>query len=126
VIAVLLSGLTATVAGVFFVISQSGIAFHGTVNGTGFIAIAILLVSQRKIMKIPIFSFLFASVFIIAVAIVPFLEVPSHDGFKREIISFLKENKTLFLALPFVFSLFILALTSKRKMNQPLFLGKKW
>lgn len=126
VIAVLLSGLTATAAGVFFILAQSRVAFHGTVNGTGFIAIAILIVSQRKIIKIPIFSFLFALVYIIVVGVLPFLESKDTSPFWSKLISFLKENKTLFFSVPFLFSIFVLMLEKNKKLNKPLFLGKKW
>ncbi|QBQ07749.1 ribose/galactose ABC transporter permease [Spiroplasma gladiatoris] len=101
-VAVLVSGMVAGLAGACFVIIKNNGNFFGTVNGFGFIALAIMIVGQWKIRFTVTASFIFALFFTIGERI-----------FYISNNQWIKNNSSLFNILPFFLSLITMMSISK-------------
>ncbi|AKX33983.1 ribose/galactose ABC transporter permease [Spiroplasma litorale] len=101
-LAVLTSGLLAGISGAFFVILKNNGNFYGTVNGFGFIALAIMIVGQWKIRFTVVASFLFSVFFTIGEKI---FYLTSNE--------WIKSNGNLFNMMPFILSLLTMITISK-------------
>jgi len=101
-IAVLLSGLLAGLAGGIFPMYASE-TFRGTVNGNGFIALAILIFGQWRVPLITIGAALFAIV----------ETTGARITFIPNLAPWVSDNADLWNILPFVASLLVLVFTSR-------------
>jgi simple sugar transport system permease protein len=102
--AVLFSGFFAGLSGACFVIF-GGVQFLGTLNGKGYIALAILIFSQWKLSSISLSCALFACLQSV-INTLTYLEI--------EWFSWFSQNNFLFMILSFVMPLVIMIIFSKR------------
>ncbi|ASP28087.1 ribose/galactose ABC transporter permease [Spiroplasma corruscae] len=101
-LAVIVSGMIAGISGACFVIIKNNGNFFGTVNGFGFIALAIMIVGQWKIRYTVIASFIFSMFFAIGERIINLTNSVWVLG-----------NSNLFNILPFLLSIFTMITISK-------------
>ncbi|AKU79562.1 ABC transporter permease [Spiroplasma turonicum] len=101
-LAVIVSGMIAGISGACFVIIKNNGNFFGTVNGFGFIALAIMIVGQWKIRFTVIASFIFSLFFTIGERI-----------FYLTNDQWIKDNSNIFNILPFLLSLITMVTISK-------------
>ncbi|ARU92276.1 ribose/galactose ABC transporter permease [Spiroplasma clarkii] len=100
---VMLSSAIAGIAGAFYVMNRTSGSFYGSVNGFGFLGLAIMIAGQWRIKFITLFSAIFALFFAIAdVLPVMVTSFPQGDWVK---------------ALPFIFSL--IAMMAISRMSKP-------
>ncbi|ATZ18367.1 ABC transporter permease [Mesoplasma melaleucae] len=92
-ICITISGAIAGLAGTMFVITQSLQNFNGSVQGLGFIALAIMIIGQWKVSLILMFSIVFSILFSIGQKITGLNALPR--------------------ALPFIMSLVVMVIASK-------------
>ncbi|WP_035358835.1 ABC transporter permease [[Acholeplasma] multilocale] len=103
--AVFFSGVLAGLAGGIFVISPINVgAFRGTTNGYGFLAMGIMIFGQWKIQWITLGALLFAVLFALA----------SRIGYFDNVSETVKNLKELFKAVPFILTLVVMAIFSKK------------
>ncbi|WP_338970136.1 ABC transporter permease [Spiroplasma endosymbiont of Labia minor] len=102
-IALFISGLLAGLAGAIYVVTLSPLAFYGDVRGFGFLALAIMICGQWRPTYIFLVSILFALLFSLATYITNFTDN-----------SWIKNNLILFKILPFIGSLLVMIIFSKR------------
>lgn len=103
---VLISGLFAGFAGAIVVHALANGSFSGTVEGKGFIALAILICSQWRVEFIAPVALVFATLESI------FLKMPIFPNVSKWITS----NQLLFQAMPFVLSIGVLVIFSNKSL----------
>ncbi|WP_338985256.1 ABC transporter permease [Spiroplasma endosymbiont of Diplazon laetatorius] len=101
---VILSGSIAGLAGAIFVVSRLLGSFAGSVQGYGFISLAIMILGQWRVGLISLFAFVFAFVFALGTQL-PFLKTDS---------AWMKTNASLLRILPFVTSLLVMMIFAKK------------
>ncbi|AUM62339.1 ABC transporter permease [Spiroplasma monobiae] len=94
IIAVLFSGIIASLAGGIYTITARGSYFYGTADGMGFLALAIMIVGQWRVKWVTLGAAGFAFFFALSKA----LPINLEGGW-------IKTNAKLFQVLPFVISL---------------------
>ncbi|WP_342268744.1 ABC transporter permease [Spiroplasma endosymbiont of Aspidapion aeneum] len=102
-IAVTISSMMAGFAGIAYCILKGSGSYFGSVNGYGYIALAIMVAGQWR----TIYCLLFSAIFSATFAIVPFLT--SYQAF-----SGLKNYEELLNAIPFAISLMVMVFVSKK------------
>lgn len=104
-IGVMISGALAAIGGIAFTVA-AGTGFQSSVDGYGFLALAVLIFGNWKPIKIFLASLVFAFFKTIASSAksIPFL--PSFD--------FIKESRYIYLMVPYIVTLIVLAFTSKK------------
>ncbi|AHI52441.1 ABC transporter permease [Spiroplasma culicicola] len=102
-LATAISGGIAAIAGVFFIIVVKASTFYGSVDGFGFIGLALMIIGQWRVKFITLFSLLFAFVF-------AFVRIAGVSSGMPEFIS---KNNILLKALPFILSLVAMVIISK-------------
>ena len=103
-LAVLISGALAGLGGLVLIVPTS-IVFNATVNGYGFLALAVLIFGQWKPYRIALAAFFFG--FMQAIA-------ASHSGI--DVLRALNIPAHFYRMLPYVATLVVLAFTSKKSM----------
>lgn len=111
-VGVLISGLLAGWSGYFFVVTYSA-QFNGTISGLGFLALAVLIFGNWKPFNIFFTALFFSALFTLSkgIAFFPTLEQALESVFSRLGIS-----SNLLDLLPYLMTLIVLVLTSKRSM----------
>lgn len=104
--AVLISGFLAALAGAAYVMYASE-SFRGTVNGNGYVALAILIFGQWRVPLITVGAVLFAVV----------ETTGARISYQTGIPQWVATNKEVFNTLPFFASLLVLVFTSKWSKN---------
>ncbi|ALD65998.1 ABC transporter permease [Spiroplasma cantharicola] len=104
VVCILISGMLAGLAGAIFVVSRLLGSFAGSVQGYGYISLAIMILGQWRISMIALFSFVFSLMFAFGTR----LPVIENAG------NWMKTNGSLFRILPFVMSLVIMMIFARK------------
>ncbi|QEH61328.1 general nucleoside transport system permease protein [Spiroplasma chinense] len=97
------SGGVAAIAGAFFVIVIKASTFYGSVDGFGFIGLALMIIGQWRVKFIPLFSLFFAFIF-------AFVRIA---GASAGMPDFISKHNVLLKALPFILSLVAMVAISK-------------
>ncbi|UWD34023.1 ABC transporter permease [Mesomycoplasma molare] len=103
---VIISGILAGIAGGIFY-QWKGLVFGGSAEGFGFLALTILIMGQWKPQWILIIGFVFSAIYGSALYLQGTQEAALHS---------IKTYGDLLIAVPFVFTIFILIFTSKKSI----------
>ncbi|WP_339021031.1 ABC transporter permease [Spiroplasma endosymbiont of Atherix ibis] len=101
---IILSGAIAGLAGGIFVVSRLLGSFSGSVQGYGFISLAIMILGQWRVSMITLFAFVFSILFGLGTQL-PFLKTNNE---------WMTKNSSLLRILPFVMSLIVMMIFARK------------